>query len=232
MEMNESDEEIIALANRLKDPTYQPTEEEQIIILVTAGRIKLLNLPISVQPEQPRKPWFDELTSTFNLQKEHVRSRILFYREEFMEEWVKGRLDEAIKRRMAGIDIHNDIVICCLLELQASDQLREGYFYDYHKEFYPYQPPPRFDPKALIVEQQAAKRGDMIVIPDTDRGRYAGRVVGRDYQSGLIEFARGKCIELPFKELAEGQYKPAIGDMVKMEFKSGSLTVFVAPCRW
>lgn len=229
MEMNECDEEIIALANRLKDPTYQPTEEEQITILVTAGHIKLLRLPISVQPERPREPWFNELTSTFNLQKEHVRSRILLYRDEFMEEWVQGRLDEAIKRRMAGINIHNDIVICCLIELQTSDRLHEEAFYLYHKEFYPYQPPPRFDPKALIVEKQAAERGAVIVIPNTDRGSYAGRMVGRDYRSGLIEFARGKCIILPFKELAEGQYKPAVGDMVRMEFKSGSLTVFVSP---
>lgn len=229
MEMKESDAEIIALANRLKDPNYKPTEEEQQLILVTLGRIKLLSLPISVQPEQPREPWFTELTSTFNLQKEHVRSRILFYREELMEEWGTGRLDEAIQRRLAGIDIHNDVVIRCLAELQVLDELHEEYFYHYQKEHSPHQPPSRYNHKALSLEQQAAERGVVIVIPNTDRGCYVGPVVGRDYQAGLIEFARGKCIVLPFKALAQGQFKPAIRDMVTMEFKKGSLTVFVAP---
>lgn len=229
MEMSDSDEEILALANRLKDPNYRPSEDEQQLILVTLGRTKLLGLPISVQPEQPKEPWLDELTSTFNLQKMHVRSRILYYRDELMEEWGKGRLDEAIKRRMAGIDIHSDIVIRCLAELQASDEFHEEYFFHYHNQHVPDQPLPRYNPRVLSVEQQAEERRLVIVIPNTDRGCYEGPVVARDYQAGLIEFARGKCIVLSFKELAQGQFKPAIRDTVRMEFKKGSLTVFVAP---
>lgn len=86
-----------------------------------------------------------------------------------------------------------------------------------------------FDVKAATVDVQAKELGLTLVEPDTNRGQYVGPVVGLDHRSALIKFARDKGVGLPFKDLAQEQARPGLGDTVRMKFKAGDLTVSMAP---
>lgn len=85
-----------------------------------------------------------------------------------------------------------------------------------------------YNVNAPTVEQQAAELGLSLVEPDTERGQYVGPLVGEDHRAGLVKYARTKAIELPFKDLADDQSRPSIGDTVRMKFKAGDLTVSVS----
>ncbi len=85
-----------------------------------------------------------------------------------------------------------------------------------------------FDVNAATVDVQARDHGLQLVNPDVSRGQYVGPVVGLDHRAALIKFSRDKAVALAFKDLAEGQSRPGMGDTVRMKFKAGELTVSMA----
>lgn len=85
-----------------------------------------------------------------------------------------------------------------------------------------------FDVRAPSVKYQAEALDLVMVEPDRNRGQYIGPVAGLDHRAALIKFNRTTAIELPFAALADGQNRPVMGDMVRLGFRNGLLTVAVA----
>jgi hypothetical protein len=79
----------------------------------------------------------------------------------------------------------------------------------------------------------AEELGLVMVEPDRRRGVYAGPMVYLDQQVGigLVMYAREKAVELPFEALADGQTRPTIGNLVRMDFRKGELVVSVSERR-
>jgi hypothetical protein len=83
------------------------------------------------------------------------------------------------------------------------------------------------DVNAKTVAQMASESGWVVQALDRMRGHYFGPVVAVDHRAGLVKHTRVDVIELPFTELAEGQNRPNTGDMVRLDFKQGTLTMNV-----
>ncbi len=85
-----------------------------------------------------------------------------------------------------------------------------------------------YDVNAPTVDAQAAALGLTMITPDIERGQYYGPVVGGDHRAALVKSSRDKAVDLPYVKLADGQEKPGLGEMVKMKFTGGELTVSLA----
>jgi hypothetical protein len=81
---------------------------------------------------------------------------------------------------------------------------------------------------ALTVDQAAYEFGWSIKDPDRSRGQYFGPVVALDHRASLVKFTRTDVVELPFASLAKEQARPVLGDVVRLDFKGGQLSVNVA----
>lgn len=82
-----------------------------------------------------------------------------------------------------------------------------------------------FDINAKTVVEQAEDQGLDVVEVNRERGLYAGAVVGLDHRASLVKFNRSEVVVLAFADLADGQARPVLGDMVRMKFSKGELTV-------
>ena len=85
------------------------------------------------------------------------------------------------------------------------------------------------DVNAKTLAQSAIESGWVLQVPDRIRGQYFGQLVATDHRAGLVKYTRVDVIELPFNELGETQSLPKIGDMVRIDFKQGALTMNVIP---
>lgn len=83
------------------------------------------------------------------------------------------------------------------------------------------------DLDAPTVGEQAQEQGLQIKEPDRERGQYFGTVVARDHRACLIKVNRNDAIELSFQGLS-GE-RPQVGDLMRLGYKTGELTVSKAP---
>jgi hypothetical protein len=83
------------------------------------------------------------------------------------------------------------------------------------------------DVHAPTIKEQAETLGLAIAEPDRQRGKYMGPMVGADHRAGLVKYARSYAVELPFASLDAEQARPALGDMVRMEFKNQHIKISV-----
>ena len=84
------------------------------------------------------------------------------------------------------------------------------------------------DVNAQTVGEKAEEFGWTVQEPDRMRGQYFGPVVAVDHRASLVKYTRMDVLELPFTALASGQTRPKMGDVVRMDFKNGELTVNIA----
>lgn len=194
------------------DPAYRFTEEEWVATTVCRGREVLLCTPL-VPDGAPPKMTIDSLNPY--LQK-------MIWR--LADAWNDGRL---VEMKLAFSKLQNlvppEVIEKCVCELQVDRELRQQMF-----DQYPHSDGEKYDHNAPTVRMQAESLRLTIIQPDLERGQYVGTMVGQDYQSALIKFAMGKCIELPFLWLAPRQNRPKMGETVRMEFTNGKLVVSVA----
>lgn len=80
------------------------------------------------------------------------------------------------------------------------------------------------DVNAPTVFKQAEAMDLAIASPNTGRGRYAGSVVGLDHCAALVKFSRNQALVISFGDLGEGQERPRLGDMVRVDYNKGVLS--------
>lgn len=216
MDMYCTEDELILIRQGLKkrdgNPAYQlqPAEIVALTCALVRGEIKTLLLD---SPEDNPPP---KVTSTFDAQTPCIQKKIRRHELELRVALACGVTDFELELNLCGLTkdfVSSDVVLCCLSELLKERCIREMLGYG---------------PDDLSVEQQAEQKGLVMVNPDRKRGQYVGQVVGLDHRSALIEFARGKAVELPLEELAVGQERPGFGGTVRMKFKDGALVFSVA----
>lgn len=193
-------------------------EQEQ---LISKARYFLLHLPFSIQPDEPPN---NAATKTFNAQSVYVRNRLKRHQAELVQAWGNGCLTRMLEH--CGLRenlVSPDVAQCCLCELEVEKELRRQLFYRYRPAH------EKFDPDAPNIEQLAAEYKLTIVKPNTERGHYAGIVVGLDYRAALIKFADNKALELPLWVFEKEQRTPCVGDALQVRFSQGVLTVKLHP---
>lgn len=79
------------------------------------------------------------------------------------------------------------------------------------------------DVTAPTVQEQATELGITVTRPDTQRGQYFGDVVAQDHRASLVKVNRVNAIELAHTEA--GVSRPRIGELLRLSFKGGALTV-------
>ncbi len=83
------------------------------------------------------------------------------------------------------------------------------------------------DVNAPTVEQQAETLGLAMSLPNAQRDKFVGSVVGTDHRAALIKVARGTAIAVPFSDFPDGRASLSLGDMARIDVRKGVMTVSV-----
>lgn len=225
--MNADEESILlrALSKHRADPSYQFTELEKTTARIALGRGALACPPLSLLPDKPPGNYD---TKTLNSLSPYLQRKMRWLKSKF-DETIKGGEKFYVDKELAlcGLQgkVSPDVVKRCIVELQVASEMEQELHYLYP---HPRAPDEEFDPNCPTIKQQAEMLGLEIVQPELDRSAYCGFLVGRDHHSGLIKCAEKKGLIFPFFAIPEGQIWPLNGEMVRVEFKKGELTVSVA----
>lgn len=214
MDMYCTEDELILIkqaAKRLaEDPSYRLHAEEIQAFICARMRGVLKNMLRFGTPEDTP---LESPTCTLDSQPPYIQKMIRRHEMEIRLALARNTEEFLTVLAARRINVSPDVVQCCLAELINEKSIRNLLGYS---------------PDEVSVEQQAEQMGLVMVNPNRQRGQYVGPVVGMDHRSALIEFARGKAVELPLEELTVGQERPEFGRMVRMKFKNGALVVSMA----
>lgn len=223
-----NEEEVLisqALEKLCENPDYRLSEEEWVAVASAFARKLLLSTPLAAMPDPDDGP--AKLDRAMSSLHPYIQQKIRRFEQDLLSAAASGSFVEMLDR--CGLHenlVSQSVVETCLCELQVHRELSREAF-----DQYPHPPHPfgrEINPDAPTVLEIAERMGLKMIQPDVQRGHYVGRMVGYDYQGGLIKYANEKCIELPFLWLAPGQARPILGETVRMKFTNGDLAVSVS----
>lgn len=175
----------------------------------------------------------EKVPNTLDAQILYVQRRIRWHEQDIAKVMGSGLSDSECETALRHFGLRPDLVSLPLV-LECLEDLKNEQLEQLERRFgellvyMAFSPVAEYDQHSVSVEEQASELGLALIAPNTERAQYVGQMVAEDNNFGLIVDVRERAIKFFFWDMADGQRRPKIGDLVQLKFKKGALLVTVA----